>query len=68
MEFVRAGGDMVLTVDAGQAATMTGGAAWSAATADPSFRALVDAAALRVLQAKQAPPCSESRMLSPAAG
>ena len=53
VEFVRAGGDMVLTVDAGQASTMTS-ALVSAATASSSFRALVNAAALRVLTAKQA--------------
>ena len=52
VDFVRAGGDMVLTVDAGQAATMTG-ALVSAATQSASFRALVNAAALRVLTAKQ---------------
>jgi beta-N-acetylhexosaminidase len=53
VQFVAAGGDLVLTVDAGQAAAMTG-ALIAKATADPSFAALVDAAALRVLQAKQA--------------
>lgn len=50
--FVAAGGDVVLTVDANQAATMTG-ALLSKAKSDPAFRRKVDAAALRVLQAKQ---------------
>jgi beta-N-acetylhexosaminidase len=52
VDFVAAGGDLVLTVDAGQAAEMTG-ALIAKAKADPAFRALVDAAALRVLTAKQ---------------
>lgn len=51
--FVAAGGDMVLTVNAGQAEEMTS-ALLAKAKADPVFKALVDAAALRVLQAKQA--------------
>jgi beta-N-acetylhexosaminidase len=52
VDFVAAGGDLVLTVDAGQAAEMTA-ALIAKAKADPAFRALVDAAALRVLTAKQ---------------
>ena len=51
--FVQAGGDVVLTVDATQAAAMTQ-ALLAKANADPAFKKLVDAAALRVLQAKQA--------------
>ena len=53
VRFVAAGGDVVLTVDATQAATMTG-ALVARAQADPAFRRQVDAAALLVLQAKQA--------------
>ncbi|MBV9592471.1 MAG: glycoside hydrolase family 3 protein [Actinobacteria bacterium] len=53
LEFIAAGGDMVLTVDAGLIPEMV--AAVSARTqSDPVFAAQVDAAALRVLQAKQA--------------
>jgi beta-N-acetylhexosaminidase len=51
--FVMAGGDVVLTVDANQAATMTA-ALLARAKSKPSFKRKVDAAALRVLQAKQA--------------
>jgi beta-N-acetylhexosaminidase len=51
--FVAAGGDVVLTVDANQAGQMTS-ALLQRAKADPAFRKKVDAAALRVLQAKQA--------------
>lgn len=51
--FIGAGGDMVLTVDATQAPAMTQ-AVLARARTDTAFRALVDAAALRVLQAKQA--------------
>lgn len=51
--FVAAGGDVVLTVDASQAAQMSA-ALLARASTDRSFRAQVDAAALRVLQAKQA--------------
>ncbi|MEO6885868.1 MAG: glycoside hydrolase family 3 N-terminal domain-containing protein [Jatrophihabitantaceae bacterium] len=51
--FVAAGGDMVLTVDATLAPEMTA-ALLTKANADPAFKALVDAAARRVLQAKQA--------------
>lgn len=52
VDFVAAGGDLVLTVDATQAAPMTA-ALLRKARIDPAFRTLVDAAALRVLQAKQ---------------
>lgn len=52
VRFVAAGGDLVLTVDAGQAGEMTA-ALVTRAKADPAFRRKVDAAALRVLQAKQ---------------
>ena len=52
VKFVAAGGDVVLTVDANQAADMTG-ALLSRANTDASFRAKVNAAALRVLQEKQ---------------
>jgi beta-N-acetylhexosaminidase len=52
VRFVQAGGDMVLTVVASQAAAMTQ-ALLAKAKADPAFRRLVDAAALRVLTAKQ---------------
>ena len=53
VDFVAAGGDIVLTVDAGQAGEMTA-ALLAKARADPAFKRQVDAAALRVLQAKQA--------------
>ncbi len=53
VDFIRAGGDLVLTVDAGQAGAMTA-ALLQAASASSSFRALVDASALRVLTAKSA--------------
>jgi beta-N-acetylhexosaminidase len=53
VNFVRAGGDIVLTVNANQAAEMTSALA-STASASSSFRSLVDAAALRVLRAKSA--------------
>ncbi|WP_375488538.1 glycoside hydrolase family 3 N-terminal domain-containing protein [uncultured Jatrophihabitans sp.] len=53
VRFVAAGGDMVLTVDASQAGEMCD-ALVARATSDKTFRTLVDAAALRVLQAKQA--------------
>jgi beta-N-acetylhexosaminidase len=52
IRFIQAGGDIVLTVDATQAATMTA-ALLAKARLDPGFRQLVDAAALRVLEAKQ---------------
>lgn len=51
--FVAAGGDMVLTVDANQAGAMTA-ALLQRASSSPAFKRLVDAAALRVLRAKQA--------------
>lgn len=51
--FVQAGGDVVLTVDANQAQSMTS-ALLRKADSEPSFKRLVDAAALRVLAAKQA--------------
>ena len=54
MDFVAAGGDIVLTVDAAQAAAMTRRVLAKAQAASPAFKAQVDAAALRVLQAKQA--------------
>ena len=53
VRFVAAGGDMVLTVDASQAGEMCDALAARAAS-DAGFRKLVDAAALRVLEAKQA--------------
>lgn len=53
VRFVAAGGDIVLTVDAAQAAAMTR-ALLARAQRDPAFRKTVNAAALLVLQAKQA--------------
>lgn len=53
VRFIAAGGDMVLTVDATQAGPMTA-ALLAKANRDPAFKALVNAAALRVLRAKQA--------------
>ncbi|HEY2167501.1 MAG TPA: glycoside hydrolase family 3 N-terminal domain-containing protein [Jatrophihabitantaceae bacterium] len=53
VDFVQAGGDIVLTVDATQAPTMTA-AVLQLAQTNSAFRAKVDAAALTVLQAKQA--------------
>ncbi len=53
VRFVAAGGDMSLTVDASLAGAMAN-ALVSRAKSDPAFKRLVDAAALRVLQAKQA--------------
>jgi beta-N-acetylhexosaminidase len=53
LDFVAAGGDIVLTVNAAQIPEMTA-AVLAAAKADPRVRAQVDAAALRVLTAKQA--------------
>ena len=52
VRFVRAGGDLVLTVVAGQIPQMR--AALLAAMRDPAFARLVDAAAVRVLTAKAA--------------
>jgi beta-N-acetylhexosaminidase len=51
--FVAAGGDVVLTVDANQTAEMTA-ALLSRTKASAAFKKLVDAAALRVLERKQA--------------
>ena len=51
VKFVGAGGDVVLTVDATEAATMTE-ALLSKANSDPSFRTKVNDAALRVLEEK----------------
>lgn len=53
VRFIAAGGDIVLTVDASQAATMSA-ALLAKARRDPAFKAQVDAAALLVLQQKQA--------------
>ncbi len=53
VDFVAAGGDLVLTVVASQAPAMTA-ALLARASADPSFKSQVDAAALRVLRLKQA--------------
>jgi beta-N-acetylhexosaminidase len=53
VRFVAAGGDVVLTVNATQAAAMTA-ALLARATADPAFERLVNAAALRVLREKAA--------------
>jgi beta-N-acetylhexosaminidase len=53
VRFVEAGGDIALTVDAGEAGPMTW-ALLAKARQDPAFKTLVDAAALRVLRAKQA--------------
>ena len=53
VRFIAAGGDMVLTVDATQAGRMTA-ALIAKARANPAFKALVNAAALRVLKAKRA--------------
>ncbi len=52
VDFVQAGGDVVLTVVAGQAQTMTS-ALLAKAQSDSSFKKKVDAAALLVLQTKQ---------------
>ncbi|MCL2781048.1 MAG: glycoside hydrolase family 3 protein [Actinomycetia bacterium] len=53
VDFIAAGGDIVLTVDATQIPAMTAAVAQRART-DPAFRAQVDSAALRVLEAKAA--------------
>ena len=53
MDFISAGGDLVLTVDPTVIPEMTA-AVLSKAQSDPVFRAQVDAAALRVLSAKHA--------------
>jgi beta-N-acetylhexosaminidase len=52
VDFVAAGGDIALTVVASQAQAMTA-ALLAKANADPAFKKQVDAAALRVLEAKQ---------------
>ncbi|RNE56993.1 glycoside hydrolase family 3 N-terminal domain-containing protein [Cryobacterium tepidiphilum] len=53
LKFIAAGGDLVLTVDASQAEEMTS-AVLNRMRSDTAFREQVDAAALRVLAAKQA--------------
>jgi beta-N-acetylhexosaminidase len=53
VDFIAAGGDIILTVVSSQAQAMTQ-ALLAKATSDPSFKALVDAAALSVLREKQA--------------
>jgi beta-N-acetylhexosaminidase len=53
VDFVAAGGDLVLTVVASQASAMAA-ALLARASADPAFRAQIDVAALRVLRLKQA--------------
>jgi beta-N-acetylhexosaminidase len=53
VDFIAAGGDVLLTVNAAQIPQMTA-AVLARARTSPKFRAEVDAAALRVLQAKQA--------------
>lgn len=52
VDFVNAGGDIVLTVDASKVATMVA-ALLQRANSDSTFKAKVDAAALLVLQEKQ---------------
>src|SRR5262249_31130971 len=52
-DFLLAGGDMTISKTLGRAETMDQ-AVVARAAVDPSFRRLVDAAALRVLRAKQA--------------
>ncbi len=53
VDFIAAGGDMVLVIGTDSASRMAA-AVLSRAQTDPGFAALVDAAALRVLRAKQA--------------
>jgi len=53
IDFMAAGGDMVTSQTLAPAETMAS-AVLAKATADPSFRAVVDSAAMRVLDAKQA--------------
>ena len=53
VDFVAAGGDVLLTVNPAQIPEMTA-AVLARAKSDQAFRAEVDTAALRVLQAKQA--------------
>jgi len=52
VDFIAAGGDIVLTVDASEASTMAS-AILAKANSDPAFKALVDQAALTVLQEKE---------------
>ena len=52
VDFIGAGGDLVLTVDAAQAPPMVS-AVLAKAASSPTFRAQVDTAALRVLTVKQ---------------
>jgi beta-N-acetylhexosaminidase len=53
VDFIAAGGDLVLTIVPGQIAAMSA-AVLARASTDPTFAAQVDAAALVVLEAKQA--------------
>jgi beta-N-acetylhexosaminidase len=53
VDFIAAGGDLVLTIVASQIPTMTAAVLARSAT-DPAFAAQVNAAALQVLEAKQA--------------
>jgi beta-N-acetylhexosaminidase len=53
IDFISAGGDLATSQDLGPAETMAA-AVLAKASADPAFRALVDAAARRVLAAKRA--------------
>jgi len=53
LKFIAAGGDVVLTVASSQIATMAA-AVLARAQSDPAFADKVNAAALRVLEAKQA--------------
>jgi beta-N-acetylhexosaminidase len=53
LEFIRAGGDLIVSKTAGPADQMAA-ALVSRAASNPTFKALVDQAALRVLEAKQA--------------
>jgi beta-N-acetylhexosaminidase len=53
LDFIRAGGDLIVSKTAGPADEMAA-AIVSQASSNPGFKALVDQAALRVLEAKQA--------------
>jgi beta-N-acetylhexosaminidase len=53
LQFIRAGGDLIVSKTPGPADRMAA-ALVARAASDPSFKALVDGAALRVLEAKQA--------------
>jgi beta-N-acetylhexosaminidase len=67
VDFITAGGDMVLTVQPADLAPMTA-ALTAAAVQSPTFRARVDAAALHVLQSKQSLgllSCTSSGIPSP---